>query len=446
MKRTPVRLFSAVFLLAFPAAAWAVQSSVDSTTILRIEQRDTGTQKDSILPATQFLGLDADKLADGNLSLHFYGWGRADLGERSFNDDSVNGSLSYAFLQYRFKQANADLRAGRIFVHDGIANEHLDGLSLRSDLPLGFAVSAFGGATVHTAHIFGESSDGKGDGLFGGRLSYRYRGALELGLSGVYEGKAPALAQHTNGNHRLVSGDLWFSPHKSVDLAGHTSYNTETSHLAEHSYLLNLRPLPRLVVSGEFNQQNDRSYQYAWAMFSGTALNPTANGALLNPSNLSRSLGSTVSYQVNKALEVAADYKHYRREVGVAERFGANAKFSFLDNAARAGASYHYLQAGSGFAITPNASGSYHELRGYAMHDGKSYFAALDFIDYLFKDRVFGERSAWEGIASLGYHITPDLALSGDLSYGRNPEFTEETRGLLRLTYNMTTNGAGGKK
>ena len=432
-------LFSVVSLLAFGAAAHAAETSLDSTTIVRFEQHDNGSQKESIVPATEFLGLDADKLADGNLSLHFYGWGRADLADKSYNIQNADGRLSYGYLQYRFKQANADLRAGRVFVHEGITNEQIDGISARSELPLGFGISAFGGATVHTAHLFGETSDGKGDSVFGGRANYRYRGMLELGISGVYESKAPTLIQpgHANGDHRLVGGDLWLSPYRQVEIIGHSSFNTETSRFAEHSYLVNVKPAGRLVLSAEFNQQNDRSYQYAWSMFPGSAL---------NPSDQSRSLGGSASYQIAKPLELAADYKHYHRELGDADRYGVNAKFSFLDNMARAGLGYHYLQAGSGFAIAPNTTGSYQELRGYAMHDTKGYFAALDLLDDIFKDKVFNEKSAWEVIGSLGYHLTPVLALSGDVSYGRNPEFIRETKGLVRLTYNMTLPGAGGKQ
>ena len=40
----------------------------------------------------------------------------------------------------------------------------------------------------------------------------------------------------------------------------------------------------------------------------------------------------------------------------------------------------------------------------------------------------------------------PNLVLSGDISYGRNPEYLDETKGLLRLTYNLTLDGKGGKK
>jgi hypothetical protein len=447
MKKLFCRLLTVSSLLIATNPATAADTTVDSTTILRIEQRDvSGSSKQNIMPATQFLGLDLDKLADGNLSLHFYGWGRVDLRDKSFNNDRADGSLTYGYLQYRFKEANADVRAGRFFVREGIVNEQLDGISARSDLPLGFGLSAFGGATVHTQDLWGENSDGKGDGIFGGRASYRYKGVLELGVSGIYESKAPTLTstlddgvtrRYTNGDHRLVGGDIWLSPHRMVEFMGHTSFNPESRGVAEHSYLLNIKPVQRLVLTGEFTEHRDRSSQYAWSMFSGAAL---------NPADKSRSTGMSASYGIGKAVELSADYKHYTREIGNADRYGANAKFSLLNNALRSGVGYHYLRAGSGFAIGDTPSASYHNLRGYVMHDSQTYFAAFDALGYFFKDKIYNEKSAWETIVSLGYHITPALALSGDISYGRNPEFTRETRGLLRLTYNTTFAGKGGKK
>ena len=438
MKKICCRLICSASLAAFPLAAAAADISVDSTTILRFESRDiTGAKKQTLLPATQFLGLNVDKLADGNLSLHVYGWGRADLGDKSYNNDSLGGSFTYGYLQYRFKEANADVRAGRLFVREGIVNEQLDGVSARTELPLGFGLSAFGGATVHTKHLYGESSDGKGDYIYGGRANYRYKGMLELGVSGLYEGKAPTLASHTSGNHRLLGGDVWLSPHKSVEIMGHTSYNPETKGIAEHTYLVNIKPIQHLILSGEFNEHRERSYLYAWTMFSAAAL---------NPADKSRSAGGRASYEITKNIELSADYKHYTREIGNADRFGADARFKFLDNSVRGGIGYHYLRAGKNLAISTNPSASYHEVRGYAMHDTKTYFAAVDALGYFFNEKIYGEKSAWEGTLSLGYHITPALALSGDISYGRNPEFIEDTKGLLRLTYNTTFDGKGGKK
>jgi hypothetical protein len=447
MKKTCCLTLLSSCLLALPCTVPAAEISVDATSIVRFGQRaDTGVAKKDLAPATQFLGLDVAKLADGNLSLHAYGWGRGDILDKSYNNDRFAGSLTYGYLQYRFEAANSDIRAGRFFVHEGIVNEQIDGASIRTDLPLGFGFSAFGGANVHTKKLYNENSDGKGDGNFGGRINYRYKGVLELGASGQYETKAPTLTsmlddgvtrRYTNGNHRTVGGDVWFSPHKSVELMGHISYNTETKGVAEQSVLMNIKPLQHLVLTGEYNEHREQNFFYSWTSFSGAALNPAER---------SRSLGGSASYEFSKAVGVTADYKHYTRERGNADRFGADVKLSFLDNSVRSGLAYHYLRAGKEFAIGTNPNASYHEVRAYVMHDTKTYFAAIDVLDYIFKEKVYNEKNAWEAIASLGYHLTPALAVSGDFSYGRNPQFIEEIKGLARLTYNMTFDTKGGKK
>jgi hypothetical protein len=389
MKIPIARLLPAFFFLTLPVSALAADVSVDSSTILRFENREvTGSTKQTLLPATQFLGLDVDKLADGNLSLHLYGWGRGDIGDKSYNKDQFDGRLTYGYLQYRFNTANADVRVGRFFVHEGIVNEHIDGASIRTDLPLGFGFSAFGGANVHTQNLYNENSDGKGDGNFGGRLNYRYKGVLELGVSGQYETKTPTLTYYPTVNRRLVGGDVWFSPHKSVELMGHTSYNIETEGVAEQSYLMNIKPLKHLVLTGEYNDHRERNYLYSWTSFSGSAL---------NPNDRAHSLGGSASYEFSKMVEVAVDYKHYTREAGNADRYGADIKLSFLDNSVRGGLGYHYLRAGKEFAITGsgNPNASYHTVRAYALHDTKTYFAAVDVLDYIFKDKVYNEKNAW---------------------------------------------------
>jgi hypothetical protein len=442
MKLPCSRLIPVCFLLALPGAAVSAEISVDATSIIRFEQRaDQGVSKKDIVPATQFLGLDANKLGDGNLSLHLYGWGRADLADKSYNNDQFDGNLTYGYLQYRFKDANANIRAGRFFVHEGIVNEQIDGVSFRTDLPLGFGFSGFAGANVHTQDLYRENTDGKGDGNFGGRLSYRYKGVLELGVSGQYETDAPTLIGYPTADHRTVGGDVWFSPHKSVEITGHTTYNAVTKGVAEQSYLMNIKPLKHLVLTGEYNDHRDRNYMYTWLSFYKTL-------DLNNPNHRSHSVGGSASYEIGKSVELSGDYKHYtqagnaERFGGSADRYGGDVKLSFLDNSVRSGLGYHYLNAGRNFAIsgTGNASASYHELRAYAMHDTKTYFAAVDVIDYIFKDKVYNTKDVWEAMASLGYHLTPKLAVSGDFSYGKNPQYDEEIKGLVRLTYNGNFN------
>jgi opacity protein-like surface antigen len=434
MKKTCCTLLCAASLAATPIGAMAADFTVDSTTLFGIGQREVaGSSKEKLLPATQFLGISADKLADGNLSLYLYGWGRADLGDNSYNNDKTTASLTSAYLQYHFNYANAHIRAGRFSVREGIVNEQIDGISARTDLPLGFGLSAFGGATVHSTNLNAQSSDGKGDSLVGGRFNYRYKGLLELGLSGVFESAAP----QPNCYYRRVGADIWLTPLSSLDIIGRSSYNPELEKFAEHSYIVNYRPVQQLVLTGEYSTYTDQSYLFPRTTFSATAL---------NPNDKSSSHGVRASYDVSKNLAVTADYKHYTREFGSADRFGGDARVNFKDNTVRGGAGYHYLNAGEGFAITPYTSASYHELRCYAMKDSKTYFGAIDLLGNFFKNKIYNENSAWEANASLGYHLTPALALSGDISYGRNPQFTEEAKALLRLTYNTTYTGIGGKK
>jgi len=424
-------------LATTPVLLSAAEITPDATTIIRFEERDLGSDKKNMIPFTQYLGLDATKLADGNLSLHVHGWGRVDLDETSYGDSKNSGDLSYGYLRYQFAKAETDIRAGRFFVREGIVNEQVDGVSFRTGFPFGFTLSAFGGATVHKQDLYNENSDGKGDYLAGGRLGYRYKGLLEIGISGVYEDEVPTLVNHVNGSNRKVGGDIWFSPHRSFELVGHTSYNTETSEIAEHRYMLNLRPVADLTISGEYSDQREQSLLYSWAMFSA---------ALINPDNKARMTGATISYGAAKPATVSLHYKHYDREAGNADRIGGDLKLNFLDNSLRTGMGYFYLDADDAFAIPGTTSASYQNIRAYAMHDTKSYFASIDAIWQIFDEEIRNEDNAYEASLSLGYHLTPSLALSGDISYGKNPEFQDETRGLVRLTYNATYADTGGKK
>lgn len=446
MKKMLYHLFPALILLALPAVAVA-DTSVDSTSLIRFFQdsRPNFTVKDFI-PATQFLGVDVNKLGDGNLSLHLYGWGRADLADKSYNNDQADGSLTYGYAQYRFNQANGMIRLGRFFINEGIINEQVDGLGAHTDLPLGFELTAFGGATVHTVDMPGERTDGKGDGIAGGRLNYRYAGIFEVGVSGVYESNAPVLTADQPlatgvafGSHRLLGGDVWLSPHPMVEARGHSSYNTETEEFAEHSYLLNLRPHQDLVLTGEFNDYRDRSVFYSSILFSSL---------LTNLNDRSRTVGGRATYQLSKTVELSGDFKRYSREIGKSDRFGGDVRFTMLNNSLRTGLGYHYLRSSPEFAIIPTttSSGSFHQVRGYVLHDTKSYLAALDAIGYFFKQDINSRSNAWEVITSLGYHLTPALTLSGDVSYGMNPQFDDDLKGLIRLTYNATYTGKGGPK
>jgi hypothetical protein len=428
--------YMALALVSFaPSLVQAAELGIDGTTIFRFEQRAfPGFAKQTIVPATQFLGADLDKLGDGNLSLHLYGWGRVDLADRSTAEKDTDGDLSYGYLNYRFPAAKAEIKAGRFFINEGVAAEQVDGVSARTSLKEGFALVVFGGAPVK----LDRDSNSKGDFIAGGRGSYRLNGVLEVGVSGLHEGNVtvdPVLGRKLD--RELVGGDLWFSPDRHVELSGHTFYNTATSGLAEHSYLLILKPHKAFSVSGTYNEDKFKNY------FTYTNLH-----SLFNPDNDGelKSYGAGVTWTGFAPAEVTADYKRFNRSSNVAldsngnsNRYGAGLRLTLLDNKVRSGFAYHRVDGSDSF-------NAYHEVRGFGQYNSGRYAASLDAIGQFYRDSIFNKKEAFEVIASTGYRLLPELALSGELSYGQNPRLTEDLRGVLRLTFNYLAASKGANK
>lgn len=433
-----------VFLLLLPALAYAVDTEATGTTILRFEERSVpGFEKQKAVPATQFVGVDVDKIGGGNLSLHLFGWGRVDLADRSTDERTTDGNLTYGYLLYRLPKANGQVKAGRFFIYEGAAAEQIDGVSARADLARGFALALFAGAPVR----LDRANDNRGDYIGGGRLSYRLPGILELGVSALHEGGvdtggtiAAATGTKTDvKNYRqLVGGDIWLSPHRMVELNGHTFYSTATEGIAEHGYLVTVRPLNVLSVSGTYDEARFRHY------FATTGFPRTGPNSLFNPEtgDKIRSYGISATWIIARPVEVTADYKRYnyqRDGHGNAARYGGEARLLLLDNKVRAGLSYHRTDN--------EASGvnSYHEVRGYGLYNAGRYFASADLIVHFYDDTIYSKDTAYELAASAGYRIMPNLTLSGDLSYGENPRLTTEVRGLVKLTYNFTSESKGAR-
>lgn len=418
--------------LLLPAPAGAAELGANSTTLFRFEQRAVpGFAGETAVPATEFIGADLEKLGDGNLSMHLYGWGRADLAERSSGKEPSEADLAHAFMKYRFPRANGELRAGRVFVREGAAVERIDGVSARADLRGGLALALFGGAPVRL-----DRDDGnKGEYIAGGRGSCRLGGVLELGLSGLHEGGiTPDPAGGARSERQLVGGDIWLLPDPLVELNGHSFYNAATDGLAEHSYLATVRPGDSLSLSGSYNEVRFRN------LFNATTIR-----SLFNPddSGGQRSFGAAITWRVPGPLELTADYRRQNRfssadsaGAGNSHRYGGELRASLLYKQLRSGLSYHRSDGAGGL-------NSYHQARWYGMYDAERHVASLDAIAQFFDTPVFKRKEAIEVIASLGYRIRAELALSGELVYARNPRLDDEVRGVLRLNYSYSYTGKG---
>lgn len=437
-----------LFTTLLPAATWAADLGAYGTTLFKFQQQSSpGSAKTNLAPATQYLGLDANGLADGNLSFHLYGWGRLDLADESPVDGKKSGDVSYGYLEYRFPKANAQVRAGRFFVVEGVANEQVDGFSARADLPANFALSLFAGAPA----AMDVDRDARGDYLAGGRLSYRVAKIGEIGVSTLYAGKSASqqvvagTLQTVQDHRQLVGGDIWLAPLSILVLNGRTTYNSVTSSVAEHDYTLTLKPASIVTVTGSFAERRMKG------LYSGTNLTqlfvPLADDKV-------RTYGGSMTVAVAKPLELVADYRHTKRDTyGSSDRYGVEARLFFLDQKLKSGLGYHRVDAADiTVAIaTPFTYGlSHHEIRGWVSGTMDKYSASLDAIGHIYDDRnnpnLYGKTTAYELIASVGYRLFPNLALSGDVSYGANPLYANEFKGLVRAEYSFSATGKGGSK
>lgn len=414
--------FSLIFLLLIASTALAgAETSLTGMTLVRFEQRSMpGFDKQSIMPVTQFLSLESSGFGDPNLSLHLNGWGRVDLADKS-TDKSSDGTLNYGYLRYQFAHANAEVKAGRIFVFEGVSSENLDGLFAKTQLANGFAISAFGGAPVHPAN----SVDNRGDYITGGRFSFNAPSFLELGISTVYEkGLISGPLTKLRDTRQLFGADVWFRPVAVADLKGRIAYDTVNQGIAEQSWLLALKTSSNSILALDYSQ-----YEYK-EFFAASSIR-----SLFNPDTPGGQKKAGISYtiQAAKPLELTAAFSHTEQDLtGSADRFGVQGRLNLFEDNGLTGLSFYRVNA-------PSGVNSYNEVRGYLLYAAAGYSASIDGILNLYDDPINGKKSGFEIQSSVGYRLIRDLNLSCDVSYARNPSYNNELKGLIRLSFNFNS-------
>lgn len=421
-------IFSLVPLFTFVAASAALaETAIDAMTLVKYEQRSLpGFDKQTLIPATQFLTLATTRGGDSNLSVYLSGWGRVDLADKSTDRDG-DGTLSYGYLRYHFPKADAEIKAGRFFVFDGVSSENIDGVFVKTGLAKGFTISAFGGAPVHQAG----SDDNRGDTITGGRFSYSSPALLELGVSTVYEkGLISGPLAKLRDTRQLVGGDLWLKPHTVADLKGRIAYDTINQGVAEQSWLLGLKTGSRSSIALNYSQ-----YEFK-ELFAASAIR-----SLFNPDTPGGQKKSGISYtiQAAKPLELTAAYHHTEQDQkGSSDKFGLQGRLNLFEEKGLAGLSYYRVSAPSGI-------NSFHETRAYLIYTATRYSASIDGILNLYDEPINGKKNGFEIQGSAGYRLMPDLNLSCDLSYAQNPAYSSEVKGLVRLTYNYNSSKGAAK-
>ena len=462
-RRASVAVLSALMA----SGAWGQEVSVYGTTMAQMWKAETpGFEKATFTPLTQFLGIDATNLGTERLSLHLFGWGRADLGEQSaytgLDGSKAVGDLAYGYLQYRLPYANAEIKAGRFSVGSSSGIEQVDGVSARADLKGGFTVSAFGGQPVlykNTLQTPAEKNDYEfqRNWVAGARIGLRIAKFGEFGLSYLQDGQNAAkdlpIPSSVDYTRRHMGVDLRIAPHAAVDFSGRTVFDVakhtdvageSPSNIAEHDYTLSVKFMDQLGMAATYTERNYRAY------FAGTNLHSLFNQREKGKFN---AMGASVTWGSAAKLQVVADVRQTKREAyGDATRIGADLRWAVSGLKLNTGFGFHKVSADD-MALkggTVLYGYSHSEIRAWVMHEKGKLSASLDGIFYTFDDKanpnLNGKSSLYEVVGSLGYQASANVKVSGDLSFGANPEVKKEVRGLLRAEYRFGGAAKGGKK
>lgn len=462
MTRTPVALLG----LLICSMASAQDVTVYSTTMAQAWKSETpGFDKNSYMPATEFLGIDATKLGTDALSLHLYGWGRTDLSDASWTGDKKSaGDLTYGYLQYHFDQANAEIKAGRFMVTQSGTNEMVDGVSARADLRGGFNISAFAGMPVLYTSLTGDARTDyayQRNFIFGTRLGLRLNKLGEVGVSFLQDGTTAAkdlnVPSTVDYTRKQMGFDLHLVPVARVDFSGRTLFDlashfdqapgTESpSRIAEHDYSVRVKATDNVIITGGFVQRNFFAY------FAGTSLPSLFHQ---DEKDKLRSQNGSVIIGAPDAVQFVANYRHTHRETyGDANRFGGELRWTPKSSLKmQTGFGFHRVSADNVLLVDsryPSYSLNHNELRAWVMAENGAFSASLDGIHQNYSDKnnpnLNGVSAIYEVVGSLGWRASESFKLSGDVSYGANPLAKKETRGLLRAEFRFGTNGKGGRK
>lgn len=409
-------------LMATPLLAAEISGELD--TVLRM--RRTIDKKD-LFPVYEYVRFNmTDNRSDGAVvSFHLGGWGRADLADKA-TDKNSDADLQYAFLSYRAAKNNSVMNIGRQLVNEGVAAERLDGLYLRNDFAGGIGAALYVGQPVIT-----ETNYEGGTIVYGTRVSQTDKKYYTVGLSALKSDR------EDNSRYREEEGiDIWIHPMEQVDLTGRSSYNSLTDGWMEHAYALSVVTMEKLRISADIARIN--YYDYFYNMTTSTL---SFTNSLIDPNEKLTAAGIAVSYIPIENLTVVADYKRYDYEIAkTADYFGGKATYSFPQSYA-AGVSIHRMD-GKVDRLR------YTEYRGYVTKKLGRANISVDIINLAYDARINGVKNSYSATAAAGYEFNERIKVGANMEYLHNPDFDNEVRGLLKVTYSFDTalGETGGKK
>ncbi len=422
--------FAVAVTLFFPTLIAANAAAADITLSSRTyglfyERELAGGQSDRYAPLYEYLSADAANLGGKPVAFHFYGWGRADLGEES-GTGKTSGEIGSLYLEYLHPQGNAQAKLGRFFLTEGAAMDTIDGVFVKTTTPVGLGVSLYGGIPVEYTIRDGAE---KGDSIYGGRLFFVKSGFAELGASYLKENGSPE-----GLDRELYGGDLWVKVANGVELNGQASYNRTVREMASQRYAVRIVPGATLDLSAGYE-----SYTYEGLFRS--ALNPAFVFPSVDNTDKVRSIFGIVDWEFTPGWTVEVvgkNIRHDREDPGDANRGEIGLRYAYNKKKDVAGISAAFVSA-------DRDENEYNEYRAFAMYSPDKLRLTLDGIAQKYKQEIAGKKNAYQVVATAGYQLLAMLSVSGNLTYTQSPNFEKDYAGLVRISLDLGTS-TGGKK
>jgi len=410
----PLRLLAlAVLVVCAAVPARAADLSGSLTTLAYSQQRfDVNGDADQ-LPLYEFLALDVRDLGVAPLSLHVDGFAKLDLRERTFGHD-LDGTLTYAYLQWHDRAAGIDLRAGRHFVRQGVATEYLDGASVDWLAGHGVGLSLFGGQQVDS-----DSGGNTGDLEGGGRLFWRQR-RFEIGLSAMkaYDNDQTAFTR--------VGIDGWGSLGWGITTSGHAFWDWISEEVYDSQLLVSWEATKQLLLSA------DASRILPSLLLSHTSI----FGNEIFTTGEQRELGFRADYDLGRHIRLSADARQYDYDEGDDEwTFGGEGRYRWgdrMDN--EVGVRYEHEELSEVTHLFGRVNQEVARVTN--RFDLARLYYAVDFTLYNFDEPIFPASQrhySHDTVATVGAELGDAWEVSVSLDYGSRADYTDATTSATGL-------------
>lgn len=414
-------IVSAVFCL--PLNLSAAELNFQSDTILRMLERDTESDDSAaVLPLYEYLQVDVGDIGGDGLSFHLYGWGRWDVADNNYYEDSTDGELLYGYLEYNGEKANLRTRLGRQYIFSGVANETVDGLSVRSDLGQYFSASVYAGLPV----AYADSNGRDGDSVFGGRIANHMPGWYDVGLS--YQ----KVRSDSEDAEEKAGLDLSAYLPYAVNLYGFSAYNLDSEEWSEHSYEL------RFAAGSVQLRPYFQHFQYD-DYFATSAEGANPFPSLASSGEELSILGAEATLPAGDSWTLIANVKQYDYDVlnDTALYYSGRAIWT-SDNANQIGSEVGIMDGDEerNQYVLFRVFGDWQQLPemlpfGYLSSE-------LVYVDY--EQPIYGEDSSLFmslGVGRMFFDDALECKLSADFS--QDPYYDEDLRGMLSFSYRFGT-------